>query len=270
MNSSDKPETKQTMIISDDEFVALMELKYQNSEEHVNDIDRRKVWNKLKGPIEGLAEKDAGQTTIQVPRQATAISSKWNSYSQTIAVVLLFFGILPAVFFINPQDDSAVNPAFNGAPAIGKAKGMSRVFNSAELHVYRLDSSGQIQSLTTQTVTDQKHETEDIALVNIGDTILFKVTVKQSSAVALAFSQNSTLPKILYRHEIMPPAVEQLLQNGEQAFGYRVEAEDKFVRFCAITADSPLLLNKRALVLQQEWTNLPTGSCVVIQQASIP
>ena len=149
------------------------------------------------------------------------------------AVATLIITLVPGIFF-KPTDD------------ISRVKGSSQLI-TVSIENYLLKENGSISPLP--------------AIVNAGDTIVFKTHLEAEGIIAFGYAKNDQDPAIRFITQRTAPGKLILLKREGRTFGYSVDTDDKTLQFCAIAAGSIETLLKSITDLPTVWKSLPANSC---------
>lgn len=220
-------------LVSDKEFVALIESKYHGEGRPQSDIARQAVWNQLEKQFLGSSlNQDAN---IHSPFSTTVSEAITRIISVAAAAVLLL----------------SVAPLFSDSRLLTseRIKGATD-FPLVNITAFAVKNDGELQPVSGSQ--------------NQGTTIVFKIDTPKATRVALAMSKADKPPQVRYQAGVLSPGMGRLLKDDGRVYGYELERGDQRLRFCAIASDDEKTLNQRLRLITRVWGSLPSASCVLI------
>lgn len=221
-------------LISDEEFVALMDNRYHAQGRPQNDIAKQKLWNTLETNLpDNTPSRRQPYLYSQISRK---VSETITNIISVAAAAVLLLSIVPLF---------SDNRLFTGE----RSKGLGD-FPLVNISAFVVKDDGELQLAS--------------GLENKGTTIVFKVDTPKPTSVVLAMSKAGEPPQVRFRAGVLPSGVGQLLKTDDRVYGYELERGDQNLKICAIASDDEKTLNRRLRLITRVWNNLPSASCVMI------
>ena len=102
---------------------------------------------------------------------------------------------------------------------------------------------------------------EATSLLKAGEVVIFKASTTTPIHVALLRSVNNHMPAAVF-DVLIPPGKNRLLEKAGDKYIYKIEKQDKNLKFCVIYAESRSQLAKRLVRLDSIWPKIPETACL--------
>lgn len=224
--SQDNSPNEKPALLNNDDFVLLVESEFQNRGRPEDELSKKKVWDRL----------NSGLFSDLSPDILKAKHTRRSARLSLAIAALLVISLAPLLWFIDGREET-------------RFKGTGTTPYAA-LHAYSIDNTGVL------TATTGSHAQ--------GTTLVFKVDTTQPLVLGLAMMQNSIGPKLAFISEDTAPGNGRILQQDGNTYGYKLEPEDRSIRFCVVAAVTKTALQQQLVSLDQTWRGLPAESCIEI------
>lgn len=219
-------------LLTDDDFVDLMDAAFnaenQSDNQTENELEKARAWKNISEHVFEEPHSNNVKTSAKTTLLRRLLS--------TAALLTLTF--IPLSLYMQSGPDERI-------------KGDAEFVNiDTRLFGYFMDSSGDIIRSTGRG--------------SIGDTLLFKVSLSQSAYVGLILSRNSHEPELRFVSDNLAATGEILVQMDDNTYGYKIEATDKNLEFCALSMLNPQDLRRHADNLITKDLGLDKNACVTI------
>lgn len=236
-HSDDKQAKNNLKLLSDSDFVALMDAEYTSQTDANDELAKKRGWNAIQAKL-----IRPGKPKVINPELKNSSFPRKNSVNRlyTMAAMLLVAAIiLPTVLLDDGSDGSDIE----------RTKGHDTVID-ASLQIYTLDNTGKLVR------SEKRHK--------VGTTLLFKVHATPSGLATLVSSRNGKLIHNNVVYKLTQGSHGQLLSKDEQVYGYMIEPIDKILQFCVIVATDAKTIDIELDNIENIWSRLPARSCATI------
>ncbi|MFV2057740.1 MAG: hypothetical protein ACC707_14835 [Thiohalomonadales bacterium] len=232
-NFKDRSMENKQNLLSDDDFISLMEAEFACKTVTNNEISKQKIWNNIQSAI-----------------YKRGIFDLRNPIYSIAATLLLVAIALPLVFL---EFKSGIKDIDIGDTGMERTKGIESTVNvdlGVDLSVFTLDETGKLIH------SNRQHE--------VGTTLVFKVHSTQNGVATIISAKNGNLRSSEFTFIITKTNSGKLINRKGQVYGYMIEPIDKILQFCIIAATDAKSLNNKLFDLQKTWAGLPANSCATI------
>jgi hypothetical protein len=232
MTKSEKNKHQNYPLLSDEEFMTLVEQDFNQHGQPLDELAKQKAWTALQSRISGATAVE----DLHQPAMAKKVSQRVSSLLSLAAAAVMVLALVPMLSSYQTT-----------GPERSKGGGDFPLVN---ISAFTLQSNGEMQSVRGTQAP--------------GKTVVFKVDMSRPYVIALAMAKDNGRPEVRYRAGVLQPGMGRLLQADGQVYGYQLESGDNALMFCAIAAENEHRLSQRIRLLTRIWADLPKASCVHI------